>query len=1313
MTINSSSYQDLLNDWNFTGTPSGTSAIFGGAVPSISGKYQVSYSFFTSQNQVELSYYGGDALAESFATNYITTVENAFRSIFESPAQASGYRTWFQDVSNITFTTPSSGEGLIAVGQSNTNIDPIDRDPFDNSSVSAFTYVFEDNLSPDGLQYGDIWINSEHGGNVWLMDPIISPGTAAFKIVLEELMHSLGVDILESDPLTSLTTIRALEFNSHKYTVTSYFDHPDMVFGGNVGPYPGGLQILDIAALQAIYGANTSIRNEDSDGNALTTGTTYGIGQGFGATASDAFVYTIWDGGGSTDAIDATGYQTGVEIDLREGHFSSIGDRGNGQAVAFDSGEYDAGNVAIAFGTVIEHAIGTNQNDILRGNAAGNDLQGMDGNDVLIGDAGNDTLTGGMGNDTYYIDLSVRSGIDTIIEGAIAGTADTIKFVNAEGLSIGDLGFVYDTNSLAMSLGDYTVYLPFLEEAKVWGNVRTTFIEYIEINGQSYDLNKLLPFFSIQINPPGGAVVTHQGGTGNDIITGSSGNDVIDGSSGNDTLNGGSGNDYIIGSWGDDIYYASGGNDIISDRSENSGTLLAGYDKVYINHNSDDVNIFGMDGGRDLLFEMPDGSTLILDGQYTDLPNRTIVTVIEEVIFIDKILYLSVVPDGLTSSSRFTSGAGYGRGFYTTGSLTTPTILGSYDDRIYASSTGPQFIHAGDGDDVVYSHFGMDNLRGGAGNDFLHGGSSNDTLDGGAGDDHLYGETGDDLLVDISGGLNIHDGGSGNDTYYLQHSGMTTIKDSIGSDTLRMEFYGANIDASQIRLVSTLDVDDIIVAVGSYNLTYIEDFYNNTIETFRFRDPASYTFTSYDKNWVISNISFGGLAGSNAADNITLTSAQAYYGLGGNDAITGSASVDTLYGGTGNDVLNGGAGADSMFGEIGHDVYFVDAGDAVADNGTSDNDLYLVSAAATGSYTISDNGGGNDAIYVTLLIGQTYGFSTDGASLFINLISGSDTSTITIASQYGAGANALVERIMFGSFAGDVNSYDGSYTHSGGFIMTANGLSQTLSFTVAGETINGSSDTLVADLIYANGGNDVVYANAGADTVYGGDGNDYAYGEDGNDTLYGDAGDDVLSGQDGNDVLWGGAGVDYLWGNTGNDTLYGEAGADALRGLEGNDTIYGGDDNDNIRGDDVDSASNFSGAGYDELHGGNGNDNIAGGSGNDILYGDAGQDTLWGNAEADTFVFDTSSNAMDYVMDFDAQAGGDILDISGVFNESYDVVASLSSFVQLQALSAHTRVQVDRDGSGSAFGWENVAQLQGLTGLNLSTLQSNGALIVD
>src|SRR5262249_44893321 len=148
-------------------------------------------------------------------------------------------------------------------------------------------------------------------------------------------------------------------------------------------------QLYDIAAVQYLYGARTT-SHSGNDTYTFSTSTQ---------------VKTIWDGGG-TDVFDASTENQGVTIDLHAGAFSSVA---------------GTNNIAIAYGTTIEGAVGSNYNDTLRANDAGDTRRGGAGNDTLIGGAGNDRLTGGTGTDS----LTGGSGSDTFVLTANFG-ADTI-----------------------------------------------------------------------------------------------------------------------------------------------------------------------------------------------------------------------------------------------------------------------------------------------------------------------------------------------------------------------------------------------------------------------------------------------------------------------------------------------------------------------------------------------------------------------------------------------------------------------------------------------------------------------------------------------------------------------------------------------------------------------------------------------------------------------------------------------------------------------------------------------------------------------
>lgn len=253
--------------------------------------------------------------------------------------------------------------------------------------------------------------------------------------------------------------------------------------------------------------------------------------------------------------------------------------------------------------------------------------------------------------------------------------------------------------------------------------------------------------------------------------------------------------------------------------------------------------------------------------------------------------------------------------------------------------------------------------------------------------------------------------------------------------------------------------------------------------------------------------------------------------------------------------------------------------------------------------------------------------------------------------------------------------------------------------------------------------NDTLYGEAGNDLISGGDGLDTLRGYEGDDEISGDGGDDVITGDGksldeslytygGNDTLYGGDGNDQVYGGRGDDALYGDDGLDQLYGGSGDDTLNGGAGNDKLWGD---SGNNFVTSGNDILNGGAGRDDLYGQDGDDTLLFGEGHDYLYGQAGADTFAaYETTGqdNDMAYAFDF-SEVQGDKIDISALLSGYDELTDNISDFVNV-AQGANTTIQVDRDGAGTQFGWDNVLRLQGNTSLSTdeSQLISDGTLII-
>lgn len=402
--------------WNFAaavGTPVDDPGGIGTAVT-------VTYSFPTAAPG---DYAAGSGPQASF-TAFTTAQQDAARAAFAV----------YADIANITFVEVSGDAGQIRLASHTMS------GSSGYAYYPAFGYFYSGGLFTRITQ-------TAVGGDVWLDDSDSNrdqtPGTHGNLTLYHEIGHALGLKHTFEAPYT-LSSAQ----DNYRYSLMSYtgIDNASVItVTGSAGSYswsqstlaPTTPMLYDIAALQYLYGANTSARAGDD---------TYSWSE------SERFFETIWDGGG-TDTIDLSNQTLPNAIDLRGGGFSSVAMRLTDAdrrleipswATAVPTPTYDGvRNLAIAFGAVIENAVGGSGADSITGNDAANALTGGGGDDTLDGGAGNDTIDGGDGGDTLVLSAAPLA-VEVLDDGAYRFTGDDGVDVvrNVEFVAIGGAGAI-------------------------------------------------------------------------------------------------------------------------------------------------------------------------------------------------------------------------------------------------------------------------------------------------------------------------------------------------------------------------------------------------------------------------------------------------------------------------------------------------------------------------------------------------------------------------------------------------------------------------------------------------------------------------------------------------------------------------------------------------------------------------------------------------------------------------------------------------------------------------------------------------------
>ncbi|MEY4592175.1 MAG: hypothetical protein RIR18_1070 [Pseudomonadota bacterium] len=436
---------------------------------------------------------------------------------------------------------------------------------------------------PSGSPWaGDVWMNRKT-----VLDEshaTFAPGSIDFENLIHEFGHAIGLKHpgnynaggggAEGPYITQM-------LDKVNYTIMSYTE-ADWKDANGDAVFPRTPGVYDVRAIQYLYGANTTTNLGD---------TTYTL------SASGLLGETLWDAGG-TDTINASSFTTPVQIDLTDGHYSSVGLENN---------------IGIAFNAVIEGAVGGSGDDTLIGNNVSNSLTGGAGNDkfmfntALNGTSNVDTITDFVsGADKLYL----SGDIFAAISGGSSGLSQS--FVSSAVATALTDRLLYDASTGYLSYDpDGSGASPAVRFALLSGSSTLLASDIKVVGGGSAPAGKASPpaakIYDGEIQSGGSTTDTVEGGTGDDELSGEGGNDSLEAGEGDDYLDGGDGNDSLDGGAGDDVVSGGAGNDVA-----HSGD---GSDEVYGDAGND--TLFLEDG--DDYAEGGDGNDVVTGGLGDDL----------------------------------------------------------------------------------------------------------------------------------------------------------------------------------------------------------------------------------------------------------------------------------------------------------------------------------------------------------------------------------------------------------------------------------------------------------------------------------------------------------------------------------------------------------------------------------------------------------------------------------------------------------------------------------------------------------------------
>lgn len=381
-------------------------------------------------------------LTYSFRTSAGLSNQKGFKEMSDAEkAAVVSALNYLSSIADITFKPAAPGtDGDLQYGKTNQNY------------VSA-GYAYYPNAGSVG---GQVYLANEY----FKSTTDLSSGTYAYETIIHETGHALGLKHpgpYNAGGGTTPGPYLSAGQDNRLYTVMSYNNPGNArVVSGSISGNrvsvswtyvnPSNYQQLDIKALQYLYGPSTNAHITSAEDGSTQVDNPSAEATDYIWDDGGDFLQTIWNTN-PAGAIDASNQSGRNVIDLRGGHFSSIGIhnpyadlpaglntaqlyalRAPGAAKPTYTGK---NNVAIAAGSHIDTAIGGNAgNRIVGNNDAANTILGGAGNDKIFLGKANSTVTGGGGTDKVFLPKISRTTKWTVVnnhDGTYTATAADTK----------------------------------------------------------------------------------------------------------------------------------------------------------------------------------------------------------------------------------------------------------------------------------------------------------------------------------------------------------------------------------------------------------------------------------------------------------------------------------------------------------------------------------------------------------------------------------------------------------------------------------------------------------------------------------------------------------------------------------------------------------------------------------------------------------------------------------------------------------------------------------------------------------------------